>query len=52
MSTIKNISDIYAIKRIITKLTGKQVYCGMNFLNTIYIYIVNFSNGIGIYQVL
>ena len=28
MSTIKNISTNYVIKRIITKLTGKQFYCG------------------------
>ena len=31
-----DINAIYVIKHIITKLTGKQFYCGTNFLNTLY----------------
>ena len=32
MTTIKNISDIYVIYQIFTKLTGKQFYCGTCFI--------------------
>ena len=33
MTTIKNTSDIYIIYQIITKLTGKQFYCGTCFIS-------------------
>ena len=36
VSTIKNISAIFKIYHIITHLTGKQFYCGTNFLNTLH----------------
>ena len=31
LSTIKHISAIYVIKRITSKLTGEQFYCGIHF---------------------
>ena len=34
--TLKNSSDIYVIRHIITKIKGIKFYCGTNFLNTLY----------------
>ena len=36
VSTLKNSSDIYVIRYIITKIIGTLFYCGTNFLNTLY----------------
>ena len=33
--TLKNSSDIYVIRHMITKIKGTQFYCGTNFLNSI-----------------
>ena len=36
LSSLKNSSNIYIIRHIITKIIGIQFYCGTNFLNTLY----------------
>ena len=37
VSTFNESSDNYAISHIITKMIGTGLYCGNNFLNTLYI---------------
>ena len=37
VSTFNKSSDNYAIGHIITKMIGTGLYCGNNFLNTLYI---------------
>ena len=38
----RNFSELHAIKGIITRIIGKQFYCGTYFLNTLYVLKKNF----------